>query len=109
MSDQSTAYPLQALFESALQDYKKQTGIRLANHSLTKQLRNCQSVESVMAILQEQAQGFSEFRGSDEIIKSLESVVSTLSRVSAIAAAAYDIGMVCHKLLIWCSTSLKPI
>jgi len=113
MSDQSGSSPLQALFESALQDYEKQTGIPLANHHpLAEQLQNCQSIESVSALLQEQAQAFSTFQGSDKIFKSLKSVVSTLSKVSATATLGQAIGMVCPRPLMWCSAasgSLTPI
>jgi hypothetical protein len=84
----------QALFESALQDYETQTGISLANHPLAQQLQNCQSVESVTALLQEQAHAFSKFRESDKIFKSLKGVVSALSKVSATAALGHAIGMV---------------
>jgi hypothetical protein len=103
MSDQSGSSHYQALFESALQDYEKQTGITLANHPLAEQLQNCQSVESVTTHLQEQARAFSKFKGSDKIMKSLKGVIS------AIAALGQDISMVCHRLLIGYSTSLTPI
>ena len=96
MSDQLGSSQFEALFESALQDYEKQTGIPLASHPLAEQLRNCQSVDSVTTLLQEQARAFSEFRGSDKIMESLESVVSALSRVSATAALGHAFGMVCH-------------
>jgi hypothetical protein len=106
MSDQST---FQALFESALQDYEKQTGIPLANHPLAEQLQNCQSVESVAALLQEQIRAFSRFRGSDKIFKSLTSVVSALSKVSATATLGQAIGLVCPRPLMWCCAYLTPI
>ncbi|KAH9992544.1 hypothetical protein BJV74DRAFT_795789 [Russula compacta] len=79
MSDQSGSSRLQALFDSALQDYEKQTGISLPRHPLAEQLQNCDSVDSVIAVLQQQAQTFSEFRGSHRIMKSLNGVVSVLS------------------------------
>ena len=96
MSDQLGSSRPEALFESALQDYEKQTGIRLARHPLAEQFRNCQSVDSVTTLLQEQARAFSEFRESDKIAKSLKSVVSALSRISAIAALGHAVGMVCR-------------
>ena len=105
MSDHSGSYPFHALFESALQDYERQTGIPLANHPLAEQLQDCQTVESVTALLREQVRASSEFRG--RIMKSLEGVVFALSNVSATAALA--IGMVCSGPPILCSTSLMPI
>jgi hypothetical protein len=98
MNHQSGSSSFQALFESALQNYETQTGIPLANHPFAQQLQNCQSVESVTVLLQEQAQAFSKFRESDKIIKSLKGVVSVLSRVSATAALGQAIGMVCPRL-----------
>ena len=94
MSDRSGSYPFHALFESALQDYERQTGIPLANHPLAEQLQDCQSVQSITALLREQARDLSELRGADKMVKSLEGVVSALSKVSAPAALA--IGTVCH-------------
>ena len=95
MSDQPESFPIQVLFESALHDYEKQTGIPLANHPLAGQLQNCQSLESVTTLLQEQARAFSQFRESDKITKSLKSVVSALSRVSATVTLGQDFGLVC--------------
>lgn len=95
MSDQSGLFLFHALFESALQDYEKQTGIQLANHPLAEQLQDCQSVESVTAFFQEQARALSEFRGSDKMMKSLKGVVSALSKVSASATLGQAFGMVC--------------
>ena len=102
MSDQSGPSPFQGAFECALQYYEKQTGILLAKHPLAEQLQSCQSADSVTALLREQAQVFSKFRGSDRIIKSLKSVVSALSSISATAAFGQDIGMVCPRPLIGC-------
>ena len=109
MNHQSGPSPFQALFESALQDYEIQTGIPLANHPLVQQLQNCHSVESVTALLQEQAQAFIEFRESDKIFKSLKGIVSALSRVSAISALGHSVGMVCPRQPVGCSTCLTPI
>ena len=113
MSDQSELSPFHSLFESSLHDYENQTGIplalALANHPLAEQLQKCQSLESVTTLLQEQARAFSEFRESDKIMKSLTSLVSALSRVSATATLGHDIGMVCSRVFGWCFTSPTPI
>ena len=103
MSDQLTSSPFETLFVEALREYEKQTGIPLAEHPLAEQFQNCQSVDSVTTLLQEQTRAFSDFRGTDKIMKSLKSLVSALSRVSAIATIGYDIGLVYSRLLIWCS------
>ena len=112
MSDQSESSPFQSLFDCALRGYEKQTGIGLANHPLAEQLQNCQSVESVITLLQEQArasQALSKSRESDKIFNSLKGVVSALSSISVTAAFGQAIGMVCPGPPIGCSTSLMPI
>jgi hypothetical protein len=96
MSDQShSSRFFQVLFESALQDYKSQTGIALAGHPLAEQLQDCDSVESVIAVLQDQAREFDEFRGDDvRITKSLRCIVSVLHTLSASTALREVIGLV---------------
>ncbi|KAH9995407.1 hypothetical protein BJV74DRAFT_332766 [Russula compacta] len=84
MSDQSGSSHFRDLFDSALQDYESQTGISLAKHPLAERLQNCDSVNSLNSVLQEQARAFCEFRGSDRIIISLKSAVSVLCKLSAI-------------------------
>ena len=76
-------YLLQDLFNAALQDYKNQTGTGLVDHPFAKQLEACDSVDSVTAILQEQAQIFREFRGDDgKIMKSIKVSVDVLYTLS---------------------------
>ena len=94
MSDQPGPSRLRVLFETALQDYEKQTGIVLANHPLAEHLQNCDSVESVTAVLREQTRAFSDFRGRDKIVKLLKNVVSVLHKLSATADLGEAIGLV---------------
>ena len=103
MSDQLASSWFEALFQEALREYEKQTGIPLATHPLAEQFQNCQSVDSVTTLLQEQTRAFSDFRRADKIMKSLKSLVSALSKVSAIAVIGRDIGLVYTRLLIGCS------
>ena len=91
MGDQSRSSRFQVVFESALYDYERQTGITLAEHPLARQLQACDAVESITALIREQAWAFSEFRESDKITALLEGVVSFLSRI----LAAADFGLVC--------------
>jgi hypothetical protein len=91
MSDQSSR--LQVLFEAALQDYEKQTGIALANHPLAEKLQNCDSVESVIAVFHEQTQAFSEFWGKDKVLKPLKTAVSVLYKLSTAADFGQPIGL----------------
>jgi len=80
-SGRSTRF--RALFEAALQDYEKATNITLASHPLATQLQSCQSAESITAILQGQVPAFCESQGSDRAMKSIEGIVSILTRLSA--------------------------
>jgi len=98
MADQSQSSHFRLLFESALQDYQIQTGTTLPNHPLAEKLQYCDSVDSVTAVLQEQAQAFTEFRGGDgRIMKSLKTVVSVLDSLSTSTALGEAIGLVRQK------------
>jgi hypothetical protein len=70
------------LFESALQEYAKQTGKPWAEHPLAKQLEQFYSLQSVSDVLQEQAQAFTRFRGDSRVVKSLKSATSVLYMLS---------------------------
>jgi hypothetical protein len=105
MTDQSGPSHLQVLFDAALSDYEKQTGIALANHPLAEQLQNCDSVESVTAVLRERTQTFSEFQGKDKVSKLLEKAVSVLYKLSATTNLGQDFGLV-RLYAIRCSMSL---
>ena len=94
MGDHSTSSHLQVLFEAALHDYQRQTGIALAEHPLAEKLQNCDSVESITAVLCEQTQAFREFQGNDKVLKPLKKAVSVLYKLSATANFGQDIGMV---------------
>ena len=93
MSNQSGSSRL--LFEAALEDYKHQTGIDLAEHPLAERLQYYNSVESVTAVLREQAQDLKEFREKDKVFKPLEKVLIILDRLPSAANFAQDVGLVC--------------
>jgi hypothetical protein len=97
MSDQSGSSHLRVLFEAALEDYKQQTGIELAKHPLAERLQDCNSVESVTAIIREQTQDFKKFREKDKVLKSLKRVLTVLYSLSSAANFAQDVGMVCPR------------
>ena len=96
MSNQSGPSHLhwQMLFEAALQDYEKQTGIVLANHPLAQRLQGCDSAKSVNAVLREQTQAFNESRGGDKISKPLENAILVLHKLSVTADLGQAIGLV---------------
>jgi hypothetical protein len=85
----------QVLFNSALQDYKDKTGTSLIDHPIAKQLEICESVSSITAILQEQAQSFREFRENDgKLMKAINSSVDVLCSPSISSALNGAIGLV---------------
>ena len=109
MSNQSGSSHLRVLFETALEDYKKQTSIELAKHPLAEQLQDCNSVESVTDILREQAQGFKEFREKDKVLRPLKKVLTVLHRLPPAANFAQYVGLVCPWAPTGCSASLTFI
>jgi hypothetical protein len=94
MSDQSGSSHLRVLFDAALEDYKQQTGIELTEHPLAERLQNCNSVESVTAILREQAQDFKEFREKDRILNPLKKVLTVLNILFSAADFSPGLGLV---------------
>ena len=99
MGDHSTSSHLKVLFDVALQDYETQTGIALAKHPLAERLQECDSVESITAILYEQTQAFNDFRGKEKVFKLLKNAVSVLYKLSACAKLGEVIGVVHLKAL----------
>jgi hypothetical protein len=94
MSDQSGSSRLRVLFGAALEDYKQQTGIELAEHPLAERLQYYNSVESVTDILREQAQDLKDFRDKDKVLKPLKKVLTVLHRLPSGANFAQDVGLV---------------
>jgi hypothetical protein len=82
MSQPSSTSSFVDLFNAALQDYENQTGTKLVEHPLAKQFQACDSVDSITAILQEQAQIFREFRDDGKLMKSLKCSVDVLYPLS---------------------------
>ncbi len=98
MSHGSSSSSFQPLFNAALQDYTNQTGIKLDDHPIAKQLENCDSVGSISSLLQEQARRFRDFRGEDgKIMKSLKSAIHVLSTLSTSTTLGEGIGIVRQK------------
>jgi hypothetical protein len=101
MSDPAESSTFQSLFETALERFEKQTGTSLAQHPLAIKLDACKTVESIDAVLREQAQTFRQFRGDDgKVIKCLKRVVHVLHTLSTSGVLGEGIGLVRLKLLI---------
>ncbi len=86
MDDRLASTHFRPLFESALRTYAKKTGIILAEHPFSLQLRDCSSVESIIAFLEDQILPSSDFGGNDRIMKSIKGTISILFTLSATAA-----------------------
>ena len=57
----SSGSSLQLLFNPALQNYEKQTRLKLVNHPLSKLLEICHSADSVINVLQHEGQNLRKF------------------------------------------------
>jgi hypothetical protein len=91
----------QFIFEAALQSYERQTGTKLVSHPLARQLEDCNSVESITAVLQEQACSFSQFRrDGDKAMGSLTSAVHVLYALSTSTTLGEGIGLVRQMVLL---------
>jgi hypothetical protein len=89
------------LFNAALQDYEIQTGTKLDDHPLTKELEICDSVEAITTIFQKQTETFREFRrGDGMLMKSLRFSVDILYPLSTSTVLGEGIGLVHPKSFI---------
>jgi hypothetical protein len=103
MSEQSKYIRFQAIFESSLETYKKNTSISLTEHPLTLQLQSCPSDESISSLLQSQIRASCDFEGNDRVKISIKSIIPILSSLSTSAAFDWSIGLVRQKVLMTCS------
>jgi hypothetical protein len=109
MSDHSESTSFRALFESAFQAYENKTGIPLAEHPIAMQLQSCHSVESMTALVQDQASTFNDFRGKDRVTKSVKTTLSILTKLSATASLATLLAWYVETDLMVCSTGTSDI
>ena len=88
MSGQSGTSRSRVLFQTALEDYEKQTGIELSKHPLAERLQDCDSVGSVTDVLRKQARDFDKFREKDKVLKPLEKMLTVLHIISSVPSVA---------------------
>jgi hypothetical protein len=107
MSRESPPSRFRTAFDAVLREYEGITNITLAAHPIAEKLKNCHSVESFILLIQDLAQEFGDFPGTDRIMKSLNNSVSLLSMLAAIPVLGNTIGIVCQLArLSWvCSAS----
>ena len=95
MSSTSKAINFEGIFNAALAKYTNQTGHDLGNHPLASKIDGYDSAESILAVFQEQAKAFHEFRhGDPKLMKWLQPVVTGLYALSASPALSDGISLV---------------
>ncbi len=86
---------LKSLFEAALDQFEKRSGINLLQHQIIDKLVNCQTADSVIDVLQEEAQAFRNFRGDDgKLMTWLKRTVNVLHILSTSSILGEGIGLV---------------
>ena len=96
MGDQSASTHVQTLFEPALRAYEMKAGVTLFEYPLAVQLQACHTAESITTLLQGQARDFNDLRRNDRIPKVIKSLVSILSTLSATSTLGGSTGLVRH-------------
>jgi len=86
---------LKPLFEAALNEFEKRAGTNLLRHQIIDSLTNCESVDSVIDVLQDQAQAFRTWRGDDgKLMTWLKRTVQVLHPLSTSGVLGESIGLV---------------
>lgn len=73
------------IFETALEEYTKNTEKDIKSDPLFAKLQDCNSSDEVLKVLEEQAVAFEQYRKGDwkvKLMKQLKPIVKTLSRLS---------------------------
>jgi hypothetical protein len=74
---------LNSILDAALSEYKKKTESGLLEHPLAEQVKRCDSIGAISAILQGQAGEFRQFRDGDQrLMKWINPIVEVISRFS---------------------------
>jgi len=109
MAEQPEAARFRTLFDTALQDYQNQTGNELSKdskHPLAVQLQSLHSEDDITNLLQDREKALDTIREKDRMLKAIKTTVSVLTPLSVAASLADDVGLVCQRILVACSTSL---
>lgn len=87
---------LKALFETALNEFEKRAGTSLAQNQIVTRLAACGSADSVIDVLQEQAQAFRNFRGDNgKIMTWVKRTVNVVYALSTSEMLSGAISTVC--------------
>jgi fungal STAND N-terminal Goodbye domain len=83
---------LESIFDAALTQYAKQTGIDLTKCSFANKLHNCGSPDAVIQLLEEHTQDFKIFRDrGSKLVKWLRPLVQVVYLVSGVFSQTTDI------------------
>ena len=97
-SNQNVSFSqFQELFDAALREYSRKTGKDIATEPLTARLLRCDSSDTVLGVLQEQAHAFNQFRNGDwkvQLMRRLKPTVDILLRLSTGGIFGQGIGLV---------------
>ena len=94
---------LNSILDAALSEYKKTTGGGLLDHPLAKEVKKCDSIGAISAILLGQARQFQQFKDGDQrLMKWIDPMVETLSTFSetlgGVASIVRPGNPVCNRL-----------
>ncbi|KAI0000815.1 hypothetical protein BJV74DRAFT_115934 [Russula compacta] len=85
---------LKSIFEAALSEFENRAGTNLAQHQFIDKLRRCESADSVIDFLQEQAEAFHKFRGEDgKVMTWLKRTIHVLYTLSTSGILGGAIGL----------------
>ena len=93
---------LKSLFQTALNEFEKRSGTNLAQHQIISKLVNCESADSVINAIQEQAQAFRSYRGDDgKLMTWLKRTVNVLYTLSISDVLCEGVSLVCVHSFHW--------
>jgi hypothetical protein len=84
----------ESILDAALSEYKLKTGKELLDHTLATEVQGCDTVDAVLAILQDQAKAFQQFKDGDQkLIERIGPLTQVLFAFSETLGVG-DIGLV---------------
>jgi len=88
---------LKILFQAALDEFEKKSGIDLVQHQIFNKLISCESVVSVIDVLHEQTNLLRNSRGDghDKLMKWIKRIVDILHTLSTNNVLVESVGLVC--------------
>ncbi len=99
------------ILDAALSKYQKKTRKNILSHPLAVELRRCSSVDAILAILQNQAEAFEQFRGGDRrLMEGIGLSVHVLYALSATLGEGVGLVLIGKSIHMKCTlTSLLQV